>query len=59
MEIFSKQSTYDFMSKKILFLIISSIFVLGSFVSLYTKGINYGVDFAGGTLVQLSSRRNP
>jgi len=34
-------------------MVLSIILVLSSFVILATKGLNYGVDFAGGTIVQV------
>lgn len=53
MEFFKYSKTYDFMgmSKKTIF--VSIIFVLASYLFLFTKGLNYGVDFAGGTIVQV------
>jgi len=53
MEFFKYTRTYDFMvmSKKTIF--ISVILVLASYALLFTKGLNYGVDFAGGTIVQV------
>jgi len=53
MEFFKYSKTYDFMgmSKKTIF--VSIIFVLASYLLLFTKGLNYGVDFAGGTIVQV------
>ncbi len=41
------------MGKSKLAMIISIVLVLGSYVLLATKGLNYGVDFAGGTVVQV------
>lgn len=53
MEIFNNQKIYNFMGKKVTFGIFSLILILLSFASIATKGINWGVDFAGGTVVQL------
>ena len=53
MTFFKNNTTYDFMSKSRLFLIISALFVFLSLGSLATKGLNFGIDFAGGTLVQV------
>jgi len=53
MQIFSKDKTYDFMGKSPVFLILSVVFVLASYVVLGVKGLNYGIDFSGGTLVQV------
>lgn len=53
MEIFKKQETYNFMSKRVPFLGFSTILVIASIVLLFTKGLNFGIDFTGGTLVQV------
>ena len=53
MELFSSKKIYDFMSKRILFVSISLIFVISSLVLIFTKGLNFGIDFRGGTLVQV------
>jgi preprotein translocase subunit SecF len=37
----------------LLFLSISTFLVVGSFVLLFTKGLNFGIDFTGGTIVQV------
>jgi len=41
------------MSKKMITLIISLTLVLASYAVLATKGLNYGIDFAGGTVIQV------
>lgn len=53
MEIFKSNKTYDFMGKRLPFLGLSSLLVLASFILLFTKGLNLGIDFSGGTLVQV------
>lgn len=53
MEIFKKGVIYDFMGKRIPFLGLSAILVVASIVILMTKGLNFGIDFAGGTIVQV------
>ncbi len=53
MEIFKSNKTYNFMGKRLPFLAFSSILVIASFVLLFTKGLNLGIDFSGGTLVQV------
>ena len=44
----------DFLAWRRLALIVSSIFLLISIASLFIKELNYGLDFTGGTLVELS-----
>lgn len=44
---FIKQSKYAFVA--------SVLLIIGSFVSLYMKGLDYGIDFLGGILVEVQS----
>ncbi|MBE0499568.1 MAG: protein translocase subunit SecF [Campylobacterales bacterium] len=53
MELFKHTKTYDFMGKKKIALILSVLLILASYATLATKGLNYGIDFAGGTVVQV------
>ena len=53
MEIFKSDKTYDFMGKRLPFLGFSAILVIAAFVLLFTKGLNLGIDFSGGTLIQV------
>ncbi|WP_321314216.1 protein translocase subunit SecF [Halarcobacter sp.] len=53
MEIFKSGKIYDFMGKRIPFLGLSSLLIIASIVLLITKGVNFGIDFAGGTIVQV------
>jgi preprotein translocase subunit SecF len=53
MEFFKGSKIYDFMSKRKMFLSLSIVLILSSFAMLFTKGLNFGIDFAGGTVVQV------
>jgi preprotein translocase subunit SecF len=53
MEFFKYTRTFNFMGKSKAAMILSVILVLASYALLVTKGLNYGVDFAGGTIVQV------
>ncbi len=53
MEIFKKNTVFNFMGKRLPFLGLSIFLVLGALGLLFTKGLNFGVDFAGGTIVQV------
>ncbi|WP_324172416.1 protein translocase subunit SecF [Sulfurimonas sp.] len=53
MEFFRYTRTFNFMGKSKFAMILSVAIVLASFALLATKGLNYGVDFAGGTIVQV------
>jgi len=53
MEIFNNNKTYNFMSKRNFFVSISLFFIISSFILIFTKGFNWGIDFKGGTIVQV------
>ena len=53
MEFFKYTRTFNFMGKSKAAMIFSIALVLASYALLATKGLNYGVDFAGGTVVQV------
>jgi len=53
MELFRQTKTLNFMGKSKLAIAISILLVLASWGILATKGLNYGIDFAGGTIVQV------
>ena len=53
MQIFKKTPTFDFMSKRKIAMIFSIILVLGAITSLITRGLNFGLDFTGGTLIEV------
>ncbi len=44
----------DWVSKRSLFFTISGVLIAASLASIATKGFNYGIDFVGGTLVQVN-----
>jgi preprotein translocase subunit SecF len=53
MELFKKQTHYDFLGKRNLAFTLSGILLLISIVSLSVRGLNFGLDFTGGTLIEL------
>ncbi len=53
MEIFKLKESFGFMKYAKRFGLLSLILVLGSWFLIFTKGFNYGIDFAGGTLIQV------
>lgn len=58
MEFFSTNKVYNFMGRRLPFLGLSSILVIASIILLFTKGLNFGIDFAGGTIVQVKYEQN-
>lgn len=53
MEFFRYTRPFNFMGRSKIAIAISIILVLSSYALLATKGLNYGIDFAGGTIVQV------
>lgn len=47
---------FDFMSQRRVFIaaLFSTILIIGSFVAVFGKGLNFGLDFTGGTLIEVS-----
>lgn len=53
MQIFKKVSTFDFMGKRRLALFMSGTLIIISLISIFTRGLSFGIDFTGGTLVEI------
>ena len=54
MQLTDKLQPIDFVSKRTIATIISLVLLIGSVVSLATQGLNFGIDFTGGTMIELS-----
>jgi len=50
---------YNFMKLKKVFSFLSLFLIIASFVLISTRGLNMGVDFKGGTLIQLQYKEKP
>lgn len=58
MQLFKKQSTIDFISLRFIAMVFSAILIGASIYSLSSKGLNYGIDFSGGTKLELSYEKD-
>ena len=53
MRLLKLNETIDFMKMRFIALIFSGLLIIGSLVSLFTNTLNWGLDFTGGTLVEV------
>ena len=54
MQIFKNTPTFDFMGKRKISMVFSLILILAAVSSIAMKGLNFGLDFTGGTLIEVS-----
>ncbi len=53
MQLFKKPTTFDFMSKRTMAVGFSVILLFVAIGSMATRGLNFGLDFTGGTLIEM------
>lgn len=58
-ELIKSNVNIDFLGKSKIFFVISTALALLSLLLIFTKGFNYGIDFAGGTVVQVKFENTP
>lgn len=59
MRIFKKVPNIDFMGKRKIGFIISALLIVMSIVGVFSKGVKYGIDFRGGTIIQVKFDSEP
>lgn len=58
MQIFKKTPTFNFMGKRQLALVFSLLLIIASVSSIAIKGLNFGLDFTGGTLIEVGYQQS-
>ncbi|MDH5561576.1 MAG: protein translocase subunit SecF [Deltaproteobacteria bacterium] len=59
MKIFKKVPQFEIMGKKYFAFAVSAILIIAGFTGFFVKGINYGIDFRGGTIIQVKFQDTP
>jgi preprotein translocase subunit SecF len=54
MRFLDKKTNFDFMGKRKIAFVLSAVLIVISIVSLVTRDLNFGLDFTGGTLIEVS-----
>ncbi|MCK4765072.1 MAG: protein translocase subunit SecF [Candidatus Aminicenantes bacterium] len=54
MKLFKKEPDFKFMNKKLYAFVISGLVIIAGLVLLQTRGFNLGIDFSGGTMIEIS-----
>lgn len=54
MKLFKKEPEFKFMSRRFIAFALSSLIIAGGLFTFITKGFNLGIDFTGGTMVEVS-----
>ncbi len=52
--LFFKQPNFKFMEKRKLAFVFSALLLIASVTSIVTQGLNFGIDFTGGTMIELA-----
>ena len=58
MEFFHKKTTFRFMAQRRIWYVVSAVVLLAATTSFFVRGINFGIDFTGGVVLELEFPRD-
>lgn len=54
-----QDTNFDFIGHRFFAYALSLVVIIGSLFLVFTKGLNFGIDFTGGTLIEIQTAENP
>lgn len=54
-----EDTNFDFIGQRYFAFFVTAVMILGSIFLVATKGLNYGIDFTGGTLIEIETKQTP
>ncbi len=52
-------TNFDFIGQRYIAFFVTAVIIIGSIFLMATKGFNFGIDFTGGTLIEISTQETP